>query len=148
MKENETVICPKCKKPFPKKRLELGYRFCINCSSQGTVHPIIESIGQGEEAETVMHIVSHQEFVSIQRGQRMLHKSLYENPDTMEIEEAPDMSTLEDQDEQFAHLSPADREAQLEAIENEQAGLSERTLEDLQEAAPLLEETVEEEEDY
>lgn len=127
--EQEMVICPKCGKPFPKKRQELGYRFCINCSPQGTVRPIIESIGRGEEAETVMHIVSQQEYIAIQRGRNTMHSSLYSNPD----EEAPDVSTFEEQEESVSLLSPAEREAQLETLEKEQQGLSERTLEDLEE---------------
>lgn len=137
--ELETVICPKCGKPFPKKRQELGYRFCINCSPQGTVRPIIESIGQGEEAEIIMHIVPQQEYNAIQRGRKMMHSSLYGNPD----EEAPDVSTFEEQEESVALLSPAEREAHLDTLEKEQQGLSERTLEDLEEYR--LEEDEEEE---
>ena len=140
----ETVICPKCKKPFPKQRRDLGYKFCINCAPQGSYYPIIESIGQGEEAETVMHIVTAQEYNAIQRGQRQMHGSFYNNPD-VEEEEAPDMSTFEEQDEAVAHLSPAEREAQIEALEQEQQGLSEHTLEEMEEYAPLEEEEIEEE---
>lgn len=139
----ETVICPKCKKPFPKQRLDLGYKFCINCSPQGSYHPVIESIGQGEEAETVMHIVTTQEFNAIQRGQRQMHGSLYNNPD-IEEEEAPDMSTFEEQDEAVSHLSPAEREAQIEALEQEQQGLSEHTLEEMEDMS--LEEVDEDDE--
>lgn len=137
--EIETVICPKCKKPFPKIRQDLGYKFCINCSPQGVVHPVIESIGQGEEAETIMHIVSQQEYNTIQRGQRMLHANLYENPD-IEEEEAPDMSTFEEQEEATSHLSPAEREAQIEALEQEQNGMSERSLEEFEDLMPLMDE--------
>lgn len=141
---DETVICPKCKKPFPKKRRDLGYRYCVNCSPQGSYFPVIESIGQGEEAETIMHIVSQQEYVAIQRGQRMLHANLYENPD-IEEEEAPDMSTFEEQEESVSHLSPSEREAQIEALENEQNGISERSLEEIEDLMPLMDEEEEEE---
>lgn len=34
----EMISCPKCGKDFPKKRKELGYHVCVNCS---TVEPVV-----------------------------------------------------------------------------------------------------------
>ena len=34
----EMIQCPKCRADFPKKRRELGYHVCINCS---TVKPVV-----------------------------------------------------------------------------------------------------------
>lgn len=34
----EMIPCPKCGNDFPKKRKELGYHVCINCS---TVEPVV-----------------------------------------------------------------------------------------------------------
>ena len=126
----EMVTCPKCGKPFPKGRKLLGYRYCIERTPQNYVRPVIEDQGEGEDTYTVVHIVSQQEYNAIQRGKKLLHGGLQVDPD---LEEAPDLSTFEQQDEEMQQLSPAEREARLQVMENEQQGLSEHTLEELEE---------------
>jgi len=138
LKSLKMIPCPKCGKPFPEGRKKLGYPFCVNCTPQNYLRPVIEDQGEGEDTYTVVHIVSQQEYNAIQRGQKMLHGGLSVNP---EMEDAPDTSTFEEQDEAMQQFSPQEREARLKAMENDQQGLSERTLEELEQAVPTMEDS-------
>lgn len=130
------IKCPKCGKPFPLGRKKLGYDYCINCTPQNYVRPYIEEQGEGEDTYTVMHVVTQQEYNIIQRGQRMMQTGRYITGS--EQEDAPDMSTFEQQDEQEPQFTPAEREARLQAMEYEQQGMSEKTLEEVEQAAPFM----------
>ena len=74
--ELETVLCPRCNKPFPKKRYDLGYRCCVNCSTEKRKSYIIEGIGEGSDVYIQGHIVSQEQAGSFERGNQILHQSV------------------------------------------------------------------------
>ena len=125
----EMIPCPKCGRPFPKGRRDLGYPYCVNCTPQSTYRPVIEDQGEGEDTYTVVHIVSQKEYNNILRGQKLLHGGVSVDP---EMEDAPDLSTFEEQDEAMQQFSPAEREARLQAMENDQQGLTEISAEEFE----------------
>lgn len=125
----EMVRCPKCGKLFPKGRKMLGYNYCIDCTPQSMIRPVIEGQLDGEDVVTTVRLVSQQEYNAIQRSKNVAYGGLSVDPD---IEEAPDLSTFEQQDEEIRQLSPADREAALQAAENEHQGMSENAMDELE----------------
>lgn|SRR5574344_114933 len=58
MKENETVICPVCGKPFPKKRKDLGYNYCVNCSTEEGKVCIVEGVPEGDGDDNISYSVN------------------------------------------------------------------------------------------
>lgn len=133
--EIDMIKCPKCGKLFPLGRRKLGYQFCIACTPQNYVRPYIEEQGEGEDTYTVVHIVSQQEYNIIQRGQRMMQAGRYVTGS--EQEDAPDMTTYEQQDEQEPHFTSAEREARLQSLEYEQQGMTERSIEEIEQDVPF-----------
>lgn len=59
------IPCPKCGKPFPLKRKELGYNYCINCSSEKKYMGIVEGVGTEEEPMEIVRIVPREEGIGI-----------------------------------------------------------------------------------
>lgn len=92
----EMITCPRCGQPFPKKRQELGYNYCVNCSTEKQVTYIIEGTKDGDGDDTVlstMHIVSQEEADNINRARGMLQNSV-----DSDLYGIPDMRVTEDQD--------------------------------------------------
>lgn len=44
----ELVKCNKCNNDFPKKRLELGYKYCVNCSTEKPLVCVTTVEGTGD----------------------------------------------------------------------------------------------------
>lgn len=63
----EMIPCPKCGKPFPLKRKQLGYNCCVNCSAEKKYVAIVEGIGTEEEPMEAVRIVPREEGISILR---------------------------------------------------------------------------------
>lgn len=55
----EMIQCPNCGQDFPKKRVELGYKVCINCSSVKKVVGITTVEGQGDHTYNDLIILDH-----------------------------------------------------------------------------------------
>ena len=88
----EMVTCPRCGRPFPLKRRELGYNYCINCSTEKHISYIIEGTLDGDGDDTVhdvLHIVSWEEAVRVNRIKEM-QKPSRDIPDMRTIEEIED----------------------------------------------------------
>ena len=59
MKESqETVICPVCGNPFPKKRRDLGYNYCVNCSTEEGKVCLIEGVPEGDGDDNISYSVN------------------------------------------------------------------------------------------
>lgn len=139
----EMIPCPKCGRPFPKRRKELGYNYCVNCSTEKPLVSFIEGQGEGEDVSTTVHIVTQKQAFELYKAEHNGKVDI--NP---EFEEAPDLSTFEQQEELTASLSPAEREAYLSELENEFTGMSERSVEELDFINPILGEDEEEDEEF
>lgn len=88
----EMISCPVCGKPMPKKRMELGYNYCINCSTEKPKVCLIEGTQEGEDVDSTVTIVTQQEA-------RLINKAKAEGKVTLvEDENALNMKTLEEQD--------------------------------------------------
>lgn len=61
----EMVICPKCGKPFPLKRKQLGYNYCVDCSAEKKYIAFVEGIGTEEEPMEAVRIVPRDEGINI-----------------------------------------------------------------------------------
>lgn len=63
----EMIECPSCGNDFPKKRMELGYKVCINCSSVKKVVGITTVEGQGDHTYNDLIILDHDTAVEYAR---------------------------------------------------------------------------------
>lgn len=61
----EMIPCPKCGNDFPKKRKELGYHVCVNCSSVKPVVGITTVEGSGDHTYNDMIIMDQDRAVAI-----------------------------------------------------------------------------------
>ena len=48
MQKLKMIPCPKCERPFPEKRKELGFHVCVNCSTTDKVVGITTVEGTGD----------------------------------------------------------------------------------------------------
>lgn len=71
----EMILCPRCGRPFPVKRKELGYNYCVNCSTEKGYVAIVEGIGTEEEPMEAVRIVPRDEGISILRQTHRLAAS-------------------------------------------------------------------------
>ena len=142
IEELEMIPCPICGKPFPKKRKELGYNYCVNCSTEKPLVCRVEEHGEGDHTYDSIQIMKPEEAFAIYKAEHGLKIEF--DP---EEETAPDYSTFEQQEEVTASMSPAEKERYLEELENEFTGMSERSVEELNQLAPLMDDDDEEEEE-
>lgn len=139
----EMIPCPICGKPFPKKRKELGYNYCVNCSTEKPLVCRVEECGEGDHTYDTIQIMTQKQAYEIYKAEHGL--KIDYNP---EEESAPDYSTFEEQEEVTASMSPAEKESYLEKLENEFTGMTERTIEEMDQLSPLMDDDEEEDPEY
>ena len=61
----EMIPCPKCGEDFPKKRKELGYHVCVNCSTTKPVVGITTVEGTGDHTWNDIIIMDQDRALSI-----------------------------------------------------------------------------------
>lgn len=61
----EMIPCPKCGNDFPKKRKELGYFVCVNCSTEEPVVGITTVEGPGDHTYNDLIIMKQSQARSI-----------------------------------------------------------------------------------
>lgn len=128
----ETVICPKCGNPYPKRRYDLGYRCCVNCSTEKALVCRVEEHGEGDHTYNTIRIMKPEEAYQLYKAE---HKTVDVNPE----ETVPDYSTFEEQEESaINNMNFSEREARLSEMEGEFLGISERSTEEIEQLAPLM----------
>lgn len=136
--ELEMIPCPKCGQPFPKlRRDKYGYNYCVKCSTEKPLVCRVEEHGEGDHTYDTIRIMKPEEAFALYKAEHSLNGKIEYNP---EEEAAPDYTTFEQQEELTASLSPAEKEAYFTAMENEFAGISERSIEELDQFCALEEE--------
>ena len=113
--EIEMIKCPRCGQPFPKARKDLGYNYCVNCSTERPVVGLIEGTGPEGDSMDSITIMKPELAFKIERARRGISRSICISPD----EEAPDMRTTEDQEDTI--ISSFDRETRIAGMEEEYA---------------------------
>ena len=103
MVELEMVPCPICGKPMPKKRMDLGYNYCINCSTESRKVCIVEGTQEGEDVQSETFIVTPQEAQLIAKTKDMGLKL-----ERVEEETKLNLQTYEEQEETEKVLSQRD----------------------------------------
>ena len=88
------VSCPVCGRPMPKKRMELGYRYCVNCSTEGRKVCVVEGVQEGEDVQSETVIVTPQEAQLINKTKKTGTKL-----ERLEEESKLNLQTYEDQEE-------------------------------------------------
>jgi|TARA_B110000503_G_scaffold69854_1_gene108832 hypothetical protein len=63
----EMIECPTCGNDFPKRRKELGYRVCINCSTVKPLVGITTIEGHGEDTYNGLIIMDYDQALAIAR---------------------------------------------------------------------------------
>lgn len=137
----ETVICPKCGNPYPRKRYDLGYRCCVSCSTEKALVCRVEEHGEGDHTYDTIRIMKPEEAYQLYKAE---HRTVDVNPEETE----PDYSTFEEQEESAISMNLAEREARLTEMEGEFLGISERALEETEQLAPLMDIVDDEEEKF
>lgn len=136
----ETVICPKCGQPFPKRRYDLGYRCCVSCSTEKALVCRVEEHGEGDHTYDTIRIMQPEEAFQLYKAE---HRTVDINP---EYETEPDYTTFEEQEEEAtASMNLSEREARLAELENEFRVISDASLVEVEELAPLMDDEEEEE---
>lgn len=105
----EMVKCPKCGRPFPKARKDLGYNYCVNCSTERPLVGLIEGVGPEGDSMDSISIMRPDVAFKIERARRGVSRSICITPD----EDAPDMRAIEDQED----MSVSDRDTRLAGME-------------------------------
>lgn len=105
----EMVKCPKCGRPFPKARKDLGYNYCVNCSTERPLVGLIEGIGPEGDSMDSISIMRPDVAFKIEKARRGVSRSICITPD----EDAPDMRAIEDQED----MSVSDRDTRLAGME-------------------------------
>lgn len=99
----EMIPCPVCGKPMPKKRLDLGYKYCVNCSTEGRKVCVVEGVQEGEDVQSETFIVSPQEAQLIAKT-----KSVGLKLEKLEEETKLNLQTYEEQEESEKALQHRD----------------------------------------
>ena len=74
----EMITCPKCGNDFPKKRKELGYHVCVNCSTVKPVVGVTTVEGTGDHTYNDIIIMDQDKFRSIaEKEAGLLGKKAY-----------------------------------------------------------------------
>ena len=120
----EMIPCPICGKPMPKKRLELGYSYCVNCSTEKPKVCLVEGTQEGDSTQDGVIIMTAQEAQAINRyrtgGLKLEH---------IEDEAPLNMQTFEEREEAAEAVSQKD----LAMLEGEFGyEISDRTAKDLE----------------
>jgi hypothetical protein len=68
----EMIPCPKCGNDFPKKRKELGYHVCVNCSTVKPVVGITTIEGEGDHTYNDLIIMDQDRFRAIAEKEAQL----------------------------------------------------------------------------
>tara|TARA_R110000737_G_scaffold70979_1_gene99453 strand:- start:37 stop:327 length:291 start_codon:yes stop_codon:yes gene_type:complete len=80
--ELEMIECPKCKDQMPKKRKELGYNVCINCSTVSAKRGVPVMRGTGDHTWVDLEVMTQDQF---ERYEEMENKTKSEiTPDRNE----------------------------------------------------------------
>lgn len=110
MENLEMMICTRCGRPFPKRRWELGYKYCIQCSTEKPKSIIIEGTMDGEDCQTSIHVVTQEEAKALNK--------VIDKIKSIDTSDVPDMSTFESQDEFEPEVDTEDEDSEVET-ENE-----------------------------
>jgi predicted DNA binding protein len=65
MQKLKMIPCPKCERPFPEKRKELGYFVCVNCSTTDKVVGITTVEGTGDHTWNDLIIMDRRKALQI-----------------------------------------------------------------------------------
>ena len=65
MQKLKMIPCPKCERPFPEKRKELGYHVCVNCSTTDKVVGITTVEGTGDHTWNDLIIMDRRKALQI-----------------------------------------------------------------------------------
>lgn len=63
----EMIPCPICGKPMPKKRRELGYNYCIDCSTEDKKVCVVEGTIEGDGVQSDVIILTKEQEQTISR---------------------------------------------------------------------------------
>lgn len=107
----EMVICPVCKKPFPKRRRDLGYKCCVNCSTEESVSCIVEGSMEGDGDDTVhssLVIVSKEQARAIENSRYRVESEVLE--DSLEESREDELTEEDEMSSGFIKRSEEDME--------------------------------------
>lgn len=138
--ELEMVICPVCHKPFPKRRKELGYNYCISCSTEKKKVALVQGIGEGEGGDgifTDISIVSAEEALVLEKTRKS--ERIFNGAG-----EDLDMSTFEELDQKELSEGELASLRKINFGSEDESGMSEKVMDEIEEYC----EPEEEEQDY
>lgn len=122
----EMIPCPKCGNDFPKKRKELGYHVCVNCSTTKPVVGITTVEGSGDHTWNDIIIMDQDRYRSIAEKEAELSgkKAYIEMLDLDADESAISQSlkekvgqVLEDEEDDYDPFDPDKEPEGIEGID-------------------------------
>ena len=92
------MTCPVCGKLMPKKRYELGYHYCVDCSTEGRKVCAIRGTTEGDGAQFDTIIMTPEQGRAFQKALRSETLTRVEHDDVLNIQtfEQQDMSDIEE----------------------------------------------------
>jgi len=120
----EMIPCPKCKNDFPKKRKELGYHVCVNCSTAKPVVGITTIEGTGDHTWNDIIIMDQDRFRSIAAKEAELSGKKYELEvldfdieDEAEASQSIDLNTYDFEAEDQEQFDPEKKIEKIRGID-------------------------------
>ena len=115
MEKLQMIPCPKCGNDFPKKRKELGYHVCVNCSTVKPLVGITTVEGTGDHTYNDLIIMDQDRALAIQAAAdeiagKKTHLEILdfdkdENEVTQSVKEAV-TNVLNDEETEFESFDP------------------------------------------
>ena len=119
----EMIPCPKCGNDFPKKRKELGYHVCVNCSTTKPVVGITTVEGSGDHTYNDLIIMDQDRYMAIaQKEAELAGKKAYIEMLDLDADEAVISQSLKEKVDQVLEdeeddYDPFDPDKEPEGIE-------------------------------
>lgn len=130
--EFEMVPCPVCGNPMPKKRQELGYKYCVKCSTEGRKVCIVEGTPEGDGVQSDIVIVTREQ------GRALNRANVLGGITRLETDDLPNTQTFEQQEVRLANDLELDRQFLPE--EDFIPNTVDKLLQELEEILPIIDE--------
>lgn len=126
----EMVTCPICGESFPKKRKEMGYPYCIGCSTETKKVCLIEGIGKEGDSTERLIILGSEEAKAISKAINTVRINNEESRE--DLLDMRSLDAIEGDETQEGEMNTSEKSSLIAALEEEfSQGMSEVVIEEM-----------------